>query len=477
MVLQRELLRTSRRPSSYSARTAAAILTAFALLGNMSGLRGGRTVYFAAVVLAYIACIFEGSRRASGTISDEKQEGTLGLLLLTPLSGAQLVYGKYAAVLASAFQTGLAAVPIMSVGLLLGGVSIGEFLRTLFALAHTLSLTAAIAIIYSARGKDSVRAMTRTWAVLFFGSIICSITNRILFQYAWYINPITPLSAITDGGNRLRPHAFWISILVSQLWVWAALTNCGRQLLKRWQNEEEASFKAVADISYQDAAELGPDLVPARVKDSPRWFTENPMQWFTLRDMHMHSGRWGVLVMAVACVLIGFVSSIAAQIILFFGLLLLGISISVAAPRSMAVLRESGALELLVTTPLGEKGIINGHVAGLRKVFRWPFWLMALLYLKQNFIWHNTSPGSWILPVYLTIGFLLLEWAAPWIGMASALKTTSPRRAILWTLFLLLVIPRCFACVFGDTFYLPVAGFAARAYVKRNFRRLAAKYS
>src|SRR4051812_46792000 len=95
IALQRELLVGARRSGTYWARIFAGTLAAFALFQDASRNFAGRDMFFTALTIAFFACVFEGVRRGAGAVADEKNEGTLGLLFLTKLSGPQLMFGKY----------------------------------------------------------------------------------------------------------------------------------------------------------------------------------------------------------------------------------------------------------------------------------------------------------------------------------------------------------------------------------------------
>ena len=70
-----------------------------------------------------VADELEGVRQASTSIVEERVEGTLGLLLLTRVRGAELLLGKFAALAFFSMQTLLAVGPIVAMSLIVGGVS------------------------------------------------------------------------------------------------------------------------------------------------------------------------------------------------------------------------------------------------------------------------------------------------------------------------------------------------------------------
>jgi hypothetical protein len=470
IALQRELRTSARRSGTFWARVFAGALAALALFRDAAGTFAGRSMFFTAVTLAFLACIFEGVRRGAGAIADERNDGTLGLLFLTQLTGPQLMFGKFMAIGLSAFQTALAAAPVLAASLLLGGVSFGEFVRSSIALWHILSLCICISVISSVRATDPVRVMTRTWAMV----ALCALLLTILFatRLVRWANPITPLMGITDGNYYGGRPAFWISLLLYQTLAAGSLFLAGRRLFKDWQAAEEAPFRQSSiKVSFENYPKNS-NRVPARVRDTPRWFTANAMEWLTLRDMQMHSGRWGALLLTVIAAALALAAPVLAIFIGFIGFGSLIFSLCVTSTRVVARLQQSGALELLLTTPLGERGVIEGHRAGLRKMFRWPFvtgYCVLLIFALQQ------EPDDRFGCLYILSGLILLAWATPWIGTMVALKSKNPRRAVLWTVLLVLVLPRFGFCFLADPFYFAILGIAARIYLRRHFRRLAAE--
>src|SRR5436190_11090789 len=99
-IVARELRVAARRRGTYWTRLGAA-LTALALGGwimLMPGVRSpqmlGITLFVALSVVAYIYSLLAGIFTTADCLSEEKREGTLGLLFLTDLKGYDIVLGK-----------------------------------------------------------------------------------------------------------------------------------------------------------------------------------------------------------------------------------------------------------------------------------------------------------------------------------------------------------------------------------------------
>src|SRR5262245_8544040 len=93
-IAHRELRIASRKPGTYRLRWIFALLVLviwFLLLvtsrNSMSVAERGRMLFTAIAVLAFAFCLFAGVFQTADCLSEEKREGTLGLLFLTELKG------------------------------------------------------------------------------------------------------------------------------------------------------------------------------------------------------------------------------------------------------------------------------------------------------------------------------------------------------------------------------------------------------
>src|SRR5215469_11630653 len=98
---------------------------------------------------AFGLCLLAGVFFTAHSLTEEKREGTLGLLFLTDLKGYDVVLGKFAAVSLNAFYALLALMPMTALPLLLGGVTGAEFWRMALALINALFFSLAAGICVS----------------------------------------------------------------------------------------------------------------------------------------------------------------------------------------------------------------------------------------------------------------------------------------------------------------------------------------
>jgi hypothetical protein len=168
---------------------------------------------------------------------------------------------------------------------------------------------------------------------------------------------------------------------------------------------------------------------------------------------------------------------------LFYPILFgLGLSVflCIASARTFAVARRSNSMELLMTTPLGVDGVIEGHLAGLRKIFFLPSLIILATFAVYLLIAHVPQifgetdrvgePSGF--DFYWLAGFALLLVATPWIGMWMGLRAKTPARAVVATLTLVLIVPRLGFCWMIDPFYFIAMWFIAQRRVRAGFQQL-----
>src|SRR5256714_2166981 len=143
-IVERELRVSARRRSTYWLRfflvLGALVLWFFLFVssGNFAVSPRGKMLFVALGFLALGFGLLAGIFLTADCLSEEKREGTLGLLFLTPLRGYDVVLGKLIANSLPAIYGLLAIVPLLALSLLMGGVTAGEFWRVALVLVTTL---------------------------------------------------------------------------------------------------------------------------------------------------------------------------------------------------------------------------------------------------------------------------------------------------------------------------------------------------
>ena len=172
-IVVRELRVAARRKSTYRMRTwtvVVALAVGFFSFFPVLLMRGpgsvGKPFYTNFTGLAFGICLLAGALLTADCLSEEKRDGTLGLLFLTDLKGYDVVLGKFMAMSLNAIYGLLAVLPITGLSLLLGGLTGGEFWRMTLALLNALFFSLATGILVSAIGRDSQRVVGGTLCVV-----------------------------------------------------------------------------------------------------------------------------------------------------------------------------------------------------------------------------------------------------------------------------------------------------------------------
>ena len=144
-IIDRELRVVARRPSTQWMRMAAAALALVIYLLFLATARKasqqslGSDIFGVMICMSFALAALSGVLLTADTLSAEKRSGTLGLLFLTDLRGHDVVLGKLVVSSVHAVFGLMAVFPILSVPLVMGGVGVGEFCRSMGALAITLT--------------------------------------------------------------------------------------------------------------------------------------------------------------------------------------------------------------------------------------------------------------------------------------------------------------------------------------------------
>src|SRR2546426_7162264 len=163
-IVARELRVASRRRATYWVRSGGALAVIVVGTWFFLMMRHERPQEVALVLFgiltgaAVLYCLLSGVRSTADCLSEEKREGTLGLLFLTDLKGYDVVLGKLLATSLVSFHGLLAVLPAFAVCFLLGGVTGGEFWRMFLVLINAFLLSLAAAMWVSALSRQARRA-------------------------------------------------------------------------------------------------------------------------------------------------------------------------------------------------------------------------------------------------------------------------------------------------------------------------------
>src|SRR5439155_10900440 len=198
----RELRLAARRRGTYWMRLGAA-LAALAIGGWVmlipdfrSPQRLGMALFVPLSIVSYGYSLLIGIFRTADCLSEEKREGTLGLLFLTDLKGYDIVLGKLAATSLNAFYGMLAIFPVMAIPLLAGGVTGTEFWRVVLVSVNNLLFSLAVGMFCSAVCKDERKAIVLAFLTVFSFTALLPLAGALHAKW----NQFEPLFFIPSPG-------------------------------------------------------------------------------------------------------------------------------------------------------------------------------------------------------------------------------------------------------------------------------------
>jgi ABC-type Na+ efflux pump permease subunit len=494
-ILARELRVASRRTATYRSRfmvalAAGLLITMLLLVNSLSSGAStlGQPLFMLLSVLSFLYALLEGSRITSDSLSEEKREGTLGLLFLTDLRSYDIVLGKLAATSLRSFFGLLAIFPLLGIGLLGGGVTLGEFWRILLVLVNTLFFSVTVGLWMSAQSREDRRAWALSLVVLVLLSItpvLLAGTARLFFSRLHFIfglaSPLFGFISAWDAPYLSAPAIFWLNVAVVHSLAWSFLILACRILPESWQDRPQT--KEPAPLVLPSASTATPNRAELLQANPVRWLAtrhrreSSRLLWLFI-GAAVSSG-WGLQLLAGG--------SAALWVWSFSVNLILKIWLAAQACYSMAALRQQRALELLLVTPLGAEDIWRGFATALRRQFLLPF-IVLQANLVGLFIFNSDeaafgSPGPW----GILVGFWGLTWsiltvvadlyALGAVGLWLGLRERRPAEAVAKTLLYVLAAPSLILCcvprVLTDAAFLAWA----RMKLREEFRAQAIRQS
>src|ERR1041384_7007161 len=151
-IVQRELRVAARRWSTYWVRTFVAALVVVACAWIVFANLGepphavAQILFFSVAGGALLYSLLIGVRATADCLSEEKREGTLGLLFLTNLKGYDVVAGKLVANSLNGFYGLIAILPVVALALLMGGLTAAQIGCAALALVNAMFLSVCAGI-------------------------------------------------------------------------------------------------------------------------------------------------------------------------------------------------------------------------------------------------------------------------------------------------------------------------------------------
>lgn len=470
-VVQRELTEASRKRALLALRLLGAATPAAVLWATMGGggLRfGDGSVLFGRInALLLTLSWMVAPLLTADCLSRERREGTMGLLFLTPLRPSQVVLAKAAAVFLGSASVAAAAFPVLAVPVLLGGVGWMDLTRMVVAQAAALLVGLAAGLLASSWVTGWFRVRIAAAAVSACAGVGVGVMTAVLRSaYQWWIwrplprgygfgdlwlaNALKGLGRIGFGPssgsliwtNGSGAHTGWASLGLAVAGAVFAAALAGFTLWLAVRVLDHTWRPAAPSPRTERLAQ-----VLTRQSLFPRWtarygkalLSRAPALW--LQNLSWQARVFSFLTFgATAIYLVPYATYRGADYEEFriAAWVLLAIT-ALAAASSFRVERETGALELVLTTTLSPSAIATARVASVTAYFLPSALLLALsaAFLGLHDQWSVRPVGPW---AALDLAPWTVAVASLGVGLATAgrspaicvLAPLAVRHALVW---------------------------------------------
>ena len=520
-VADRELRSAARQKATYRTRWLTAALF-FGLLVWLLWVFDGFTLRGAAPrifsvysFLTLLYCLFLGTARTADCISVERREGTLGLLFLTNLNSGEIIAGKLCSTALASVYGLMAIFPMLALPLLMGGITFGWFAHVVLALLNGILFALAAGFLASvvSRRQFTAIALALGFAVSLTGGMMLGAAaanayarTRPLGSWLAAFSPVYTL-LVANGAPLFGPNRFWFSAVVVAGLSLGSLGLTTILLARTWRDRpKRVRAWDRLGVWWRSA------LIPAakRVALHRRLLAINPVFWLGARQS-VSAPVFMFLAVVLTLITVYVAAPFFGRVMgggtsapvggYLFAWLWTGLAIhalvlyyaAMSASQRLAEDKQTGALELLLCTPITERTIARGLWLAYARRMLFPALLAVLVHLF--FVWMcavmatfeppgriapGTTPGElfwgglfdqpvrgrvldWqfgfflratllILP-QLMLTWLTLGWVGRWLG----LRMKHPGFAPMASLALLVAPPVLLfslACYLADKFSL-----------------------
>jgi ABC-type Na+ efflux pump permease subunit len=465
-IVNRELRVASRRRGTYWVRSSAALglilvgAWLFLVMQHEPPRTVAMTLFGVLTGGAVLYAMLSGVRATADCMSEEKREGTLGLLFLTDLRGYDVVLGKLVASSVNAFYGMLAILPMLGIPLLMGGITAGEFARMVLLAVNSLLWSLALGIWVSTNSRSAQRAGLATLSLLLIvaaglpalGAILAAL-GRVPRVEAIFLLPSPGFGYYLafDAPFKTQPNLYWICQTCLAVMSGVALVLASLRAPYSWQDRPVGTRALQWREQWR---QWGFGDTTERRGFRQRLLDRNPFFWLASRARLKPALVWGMLGL-LACIWTWGLAKyrhdwlnetmyVGTALVLNF---LLRAWFAAEAARQLAEDRKAGTLELLLSTPLSVREILHGQWLALQRQFLWP--VALVLAVECLFMFAISSEATlqdsradwaafWICLMVMLAADLV---AIYWIGMWQALTARNPARAASNTVAIVFVLP------------------------------------
>lgn len=425
-------------------------------------------------LMCFLAPVFTAS-----AITQERDAQTFNILLSTPLTSAQIVFGSLMSRLYFVLMLLVAGLPIFLMTMVYGGVTAPQIWQSFALSGATAVLTGALAIFVAMTSVGTKRTIFSFYVAI--GLYLLCVYLLGLWDRTWiessaanirgqkmsWLTPLHPFLALDVALNRVHtpPEArlmehtglvrFALAYPAAAYVTWTvlaalALTVSSIFFVRRGAKTGEPTiFTAIRDKFYRP--------VSSERTRPPRTVWSNPVAWREaktkavaggiLRLATILGGLTGAVLLFVYHAAREFTATevarwLAGLTVVQFALVLI-IATNTAA-TSITKEREALTLDLLLTTPLTSKYILWGKLRGLVS-FAAPLVIGPVVVLVAFAIygwWSGASPPAVWIETGIELGALMVIYTALAcvLGLRVSLTSKTNVSAVMYGLGLLIVL-------------------------------------
>jgi hypothetical protein len=458
-IIDRELRRMARNRRTYRARAGAggsALVVCVYLIWLAREMTGGPGAgFFVLRIASYMVLtlsVLNALGRTCDALSSEKREETLGLLYLTELKSSDIVLGKLAVAALDTLLTVISVIPILSVPIMLGGISSGELLRVPLAIIMAIFLALSIGLIVSSvctrhRASFSIASGVMGLVTMVLPGFAVALDRKgILPGLSLALRLPSPASALEMAfmtGRGLSTTWFGTAMAIEALIIASMLAGACWLLPRAWKGAPRGSRLTLWKERFRQWS-FGSNA--ERKERRRRLLAKNPILWLNCRNRLAPLAPliFAGLVYGIILFLIVYyqMPREAAFAMFFAGAALndLGMRIRVASLASVRLAedRQSGALELILSTEISVKQIVAGVWMAIRRTLLPAYIALFIIFLSVGvfYSWRmdqgNDSAAVIIFFMLISMGdFINCGYAGIWKAMKVQNTLHAPGAALM----------------------------------------------
>ena len=385
----------------------------------------GRGLFRCLFALQLFLIVGRGFKLTADLFSEERRDGTLGLLVLTGMKPLEIFSGKLLGAALLTAHAMLGTLPYMAVPFLAGGVTGFQFVAALVTLLNVLLFCISLGLLASIASQEGGHARVISLAI---ATSLCLVAP-LMYWTANQFAGVTPLAKIwltlSPGfapwlvwkgftGGSTQP--FWTACGVTWLYSLLCLLIAACLLDRTWRDSPDEFARRRPVWRWQDWRR-GSSAWRRRLK--AHLLEQQPFAWLIARNRRLVLPAW-LFVGLVALGWVGIlavlgrnrpviVASIIASIVLHQGL---NWFLAYSAALPMSEERQSRGFEVLLTTPLKVESIIAGQQSALALQFK--KLLLAARWLDGIFLCSAFVFQDWSWPADCWYALVWIGWMAGW---------------------------------------------------------------